>query len=504
MERNEKGKILHKAIIDSHAQSILTQFGGLSTESRRLVFHGIMDQLHRAEWRDVNLRSDRISFEYDILGKLPLEIVALIVEYLPLSDLFLLQTVSRQWRQVLSSPVIQNAAIRATIGSDMSISDPKSVIQRRLRLERGKCFERTDLISPLSRDHGGPMRTRGAGYSHGIHAWLSGSSQGDHRRVGVSLLNLWTGRSDIFLTENREALIELRISQFIIAALSMRGYCHVWDLQTQEHRSFRLPAIKFDHFVVNGRNVALSYPTQIIHWGWTAGITRIIPIQTCLVLLALHPSEDQFTAVRLGETVYFGDTMVMAEKEKSCQLYAETYTIGDTNGFHCSLAKFQFPDYGELFDSYDAQEIFKGQSTIVLKEMGPHDDPRRRLCFSLQDDEVIAHALPPLPAMSNFLCVGQNLIYAVTTQHKVFVLEPKYNRQAPLSNVMRECHHSIRRETRHGTDPCQRAFGDADFVIFVGALQLDLWAFDETWEFETWESMGSTDTSGTTDTTGTD
>ncbi|KAJ5935645.1 hypothetical protein N7466_005192 [Penicillium verhagenii] len=495
MESNEKRKILHKAIIDSHAQSILAQFGGLSTESRRLVFHGILDQLRRPEWRDVNLRSDRISFEYDILGKLPLEIVALIVEHLPLSDLFLLQTVSRQWRQVLSSPIIQNAAIRATIGSDMSISDSKSVVQKRLRLERGKWFERAELISPLSQDHGGAMRTRGVGYSHGIHAWLSGDSQrGDQRRVGISLLNLWTGRSDTILTENREALIELRISQFIIAALSMRGYCHVWDLQTQEHRSFRLRAIKFDHFVVNGRNVAFSYPTEIVHWGWTAGITRTIPIQTCLVLLALHPSEDQFTAVRLGETVYFGDTMVIAEKEKNCQLYAEKYTIGDTNEFHCSLAKFQFPDYGELFDSYDAQEIFKGQSTIVLKEMGAHDDPRRRLCFSLQDDEVIAHALPPLPAIINFLGVGQDLIYAIMSQHKVFVLEPKYNRPAPLSNVMRECHHSTRREVRHVTDDCQWAFGDADFVILVGDLQMDIWALDETWEIDTWESMGSTDT----------
>jgi hypothetical protein len=54
---------------------------------------GILNQLPRDGWREIKAQVDLLSFQYDILGKLPLELATLVAEYLPLVDIIRLQRV---------------------------------------------------------------------------------------------------------------------------------------------------------------------------------------------------------------------------------------------------------------------------------------------------------------------------------------------------------------------------------------------------------------------------
>lgn len=53
----------------------------------------ILDQLPSDGWREIKAQADVHTFLYDILGQLPLEIAALVAEYLPLIDIIRLRRV---------------------------------------------------------------------------------------------------------------------------------------------------------------------------------------------------------------------------------------------------------------------------------------------------------------------------------------------------------------------------------------------------------------------------
>lgn len=93
-------------------QAIVARFKGLSAEARRAAYdihfslslcmlfiyhtdrcryHGILDQLRPHEWREVKQRCEPRTFQCDLISKLPIEIVAIIAEYLSLADLVFLQ-----------------------------------------------------------------------------------------------------------------------------------------------------------------------------------------------------------------------------------------------------------------------------------------------------------------------------------------------------------------------------------------------------------------------------
>lgn len=64
-----------------------------SSASRRAALQGIVKQLTPYEWRELYEELGRRSFQYDIVGNLPPEIVLGIFNYLPIWSPFALQRV---------------------------------------------------------------------------------------------------------------------------------------------------------------------------------------------------------------------------------------------------------------------------------------------------------------------------------------------------------------------------------------------------------------------------
>jgi len=158
------------------------------------------------------------------VGNLPIEVVALIFGCLDLEDVLRLQIVSRRWKAVLSSDVVQCAPIHAPTQwlQRRYASNPATFLKKRLRIQNG-IFLTGVFLSPLLQV--GNSWATSADYSEGHFAWIDWSS-----RV-LNMLNLWTGQLVKFTTEERQEFKETRVSNVLAVAIS-RQYgirsSHIW------------------------------------------------------------------------------------------------------------------------------------------------------------------------------------------------------------------------------------------------------------------------------------
>lgn len=452
-----------------------------------------MDRLRRDEWRDVKGRAERMSFECDLLGQLPLEIVALIAEHMELADLILLRRVSQRWRQVLSSPSVCLAAIRATLGAMPNV-DPTMWIKRRLRMERGRPSHKIQFPSPLSPVHDTLMNLRGVGYLNGIYAWLEGSDG----RTSVALLNLWTGRLTRLTTDNREQLVELRMSETLVAVISTRGFCHIWNINTEEYKNFRLSSLQFKHFLVNETKVALGYRDHLVHWGFNTELAHTIPIGLYTVSMALHPTIDQFAVITLcqkyrGENQENGagttDPAAPPEFPNLCRMRTETFALNGSNEFHLTSSHVQNLPFGYEWVCMVShpEEIYHGQSTVLLQSTTPNPEGEASSGFYLtidSDQNIMAHSVPTdLFKVTNLVCLEKGVIYAPTTSKDALMIVDSSETNISWSEqpTMSWLRNSVKRNA-----PCMNChwmFGDSDFIILVNLRHVEIWSFSDTWDF---------------------
>lgn len=492
-----------------------------------------MNQLLPEEWREVKVRASHWTFQCDMLDKLPLEIVALIAEHMNLADIILLQRVggilalypndllltcllkvSRRWKQALSSTSVQLAAIRATMGD--SALDPThhpsedspegapggpyvSLIKRRLRLERGIPMTTFQLPPPRSKPY--TLADEGSvGYSNGICAWL----EGEEEATFVILSHLCTNTKTRLTTENRESLVCLRISKSLVAAISWRGYCHVWDISTHIHKAFRIPSLHFDHFLIHGTKVALSYHDFVVHWSFDSDVARTVPVGPNIALLVLYPEQDQFTVacLCLSESDQHSDRESVGHEEatslgsavhaESYYLRISLYALGTNNEFEFThsydqeIPSHMRPLHELRWEEWHKQEIHCGQSSTFLcyweyvdgERPSEAERPQRNgfyLTLIPASDQVAFHELPScdVSLATNVVYVDQALLYAVTYDDQLMILRTKMMSGPSVPRVW--YHHTINRQKM--PRDCICIFGDDQFMVSFHPQYIQVWAF---------------------------
>lgn len=131
--------------------------------------------------------------------------------------------VSQQWRFLLSSPLVQSTALHHRCGVALSTAECDSSFvrhaRRRIMLERG--IPSSVVHYPLPRktsSHAPPVMD----YSRGKCAWVEVDDDGRCR--GIALRDLRSGEVQHFVSENRVPFSHVRVSDTIVAAVSVRGY----------------------------------------------------------------------------------------------------------------------------------------------------------------------------------------------------------------------------------------------------------------------------------------
>ncbi|OJD22401.1 hypothetical protein ACJ73_06252 [Blastomyces percursus] len=209
----------------------------------------------------------------DILGCLPLELAAGIASYLAPWDIFRYRSkkkVSKRWNEVLSSPSVCSSSFCTYFPEQQQFlfdaSNPdwarqfRRVTKRRLALVTGRPYSKSVFPHKIQRAQT-RENTRLVSYHDGMIAHDLGARK-------IRLLSVVDGPIAAYQTENRECFLEVALSCTAVAAVTIEGYCHVWNYKTGNEGSFRLPS-KTLRLVLDEDVVAVQvgiHPTVIITW----------------------------------------------------------------------------------------------------------------------------------------------------------------------------------------------------------------------------------------------
>ncbi|CAG8947930.1 unnamed protein product [Penicillium salamii] len=346
---------------------------------------------------------DRISagdFQRDIFGQLPLELRSLVASHLDINDIFNLRAVSKFWQEALTSPATLRAAIEVRTGKSPAFGTPiaelEATLRSRWRIENG--------------------RPANSGSPEYLHMFLDFDELMVYRKgivVGytgnhISVLDLRTGVRTDYTLENREYPQKLETSGRLLAATTTR-LCYVWDLQTKQPKSFRLPSGNYQALLVKGSKVMLYYPSgQVVQFCFESGITRTINLEHPIIALSLHENgEFSIIELKMAHNQLRRGRPILEEEWKTYKLQVKRFFLQE-DGFQCSLGQnfdispFLAPRVNKIeFDSFHPFKTAQYCSDIklnwcVLGDLDP-GETTTHLRFTLEDDDTVEAYLTEEP-----------------------------------------------------------------------------------------------------------
>ncbi|KAF2191414.1 hypothetical protein K469DRAFT_746751 [Zopfia rhizophila CBS 207.26] len=238
------------------AAEVVQGFRNLQSNSgRREALDGIMNELNPYEWRRIKEQLDGREFFFDIIGKVPLEIVVQIFSYLDVLVPFRLQCVSQQWKTVLRSPDVLKRVLRnwytdndpplggeeALQGNEHAIFQLRAQHLHRLRTGRGHQYMHVSMS----------IAKHGSLLNEDTITWISNPSQ-----RALNVFNLRTGKYWQGYGEAREKVEHVTLSEQLVAFTTFRNVCYVRDLSTGDRKSFKLLPGTLDCIICRGRMIA--------------------------------------------------------------------------------------------------------------------------------------------------------------------------------------------------------------------------------------------------------
>ncbi|CAG8130431.1 unnamed protein product [Penicillium salamii] len=270
-----------------------------------------------------------VELQRDIFGQLPLELRSLVASHLDVKDIFNLRAVSKFWQEVLTSPATLRTAIELRIGKrpafDTPIAELEATLKSRWRIESGRPANSGFTEHPDMFLH--PLMVFCKGIVVGY--------DGDYIRV----LDVRTGIQTDYTLENRESPERLETSGRLLAATTTR-HCYVWDLQTKQPKSFRLPSANYQALLVKGSKVMLHYPSgQVVQFCFESEITRTINLEHPVIALSLHENgEFSIIEMAMAHEKFRLGRPILEEEWKTFKLQVKRFSLqGD--GFQCSLGQ---------------------------------------------------------------------------------------------------------------------------------------------------------------------
>lgn len=276
--------------------------------------NALVDSLTHQEIRELQSAIEQVDFHRDIIAKLPLELNRIILQYLPLDQIFQAQRVSSTWRKILSSAQILEPLLRNWY--------PKFDAERNLQISSGTSAEsvaaikaeqihayRTGHAFKYARYEWGRdsenMELYRVAYADGIMAWVDPSDLGS-----VKSLDLRTGQERSFLPEGRIQIDAIAISSSMIAALGS-GKCYVWTLTAGDSYCLLFPSTSRGAIAVSSGSLA------IVHCHWYEGFSRVEVVtwtlkdqRTSSFFVAFSPVGPTYT-IMLDNS---GESLILCER----------------------------------------------------------------------------------------------------------------------------------------------------------------------------------------------
>ncbi|KAL4869342.1 hypothetical protein BDV12DRAFT_167955 [Aspergillus spectabilis] len=475
-------------------QEIVAQFRRLgAVAARRAAYHQIIDQLSSYEWRDVKNRINERSFQKDILGELPVELAMHIIRYLNLDDVHLLRRVSKRWHDLLSSETTCSVMFRLYTGCPLSNleSDFKSTFARysrqRLRLEQGNphrmSYIEMPFLSELSPD-----------FSNGRFVYTTDNS------TTIVVFDLSLGYSQRFCTKHREKFQKIRLSESIVAAITIRGYCHAWDLVTEKTHAIRLPNTNISLFITSGFRIAMCFrklgmdggeDTVLLHYDLQSQKTHTIQHVPGLAFVSMNPS-SKFLLMICLEPKRGREPNKASEGRR---LRIVNYELNDDGEIATASTHSQgLPLECAWMDvgiRYDLQDDCKNSMAILYARPASGISAGQRILpvtYHPQTDEICVHSLLE-HQVAHPLCIAsvdKDILYWIRSEDgrrkDIWVSR---GADTPLY-ASRNMNLGLPRDPADGvslfTHTHHVLLGDSRFVSMIDATGTRIWHFEETAE----------------------
>jgi len=196
------------------------------TESNPL--HGILQSLSPYEWRDLHALLATRTFQCDIIGNLPIELVVAIFNELDVVASLVCRRVCVRWRDLLNAefqrimlhgwvspndPLLEGEAALAPVGAcNLRAEHIQAVINHRpFRIARYIILDYKDPSATLP----------AYDFAVDTFAWIRERSPGE---TTVACRNFRTGQEDEFRGEGREAISGLALTSKLIGFLTFSGW----------------------------------------------------------------------------------------------------------------------------------------------------------------------------------------------------------------------------------------------------------------------------------------
>ncbi|KAF2687300.1 hypothetical protein K458DRAFT_188896 [Lentithecium fluviatile CBS 122367] len=216
-------------------------------DSRIAALEALTRELSPYEWRVLGSLLNSRTFQFDIVGTVPVEIVALIFSYLDITTAFRLQAVSKRWCTLLRSPAVWKRGLNAwfddNFGNDYGLYAHKA--QKIHRFRTGKYAALVKL--PTDGNPSGLLNRTALVEDRFVY--LS-STERDLIVRDLRTRGSWQTHGDA-----REKIIAVAASDQLVAYATTLNVCHVSSLAGERKTQFKLPSGMFKALACRGCTV---------------------------------------------------------------------------------------------------------------------------------------------------------------------------------------------------------------------------------------------------------
>ena len=239
-----------------------------------LRLEGLLNVLTHQHIRELRSAIEKVDLRCDFIAKLPLEISQMILQCLPLYQVFQARRVSSKWNQILKSnetvePLLRHwypkhdLDLALRIPDGLSAESVASFKAEHIDAHRsGRAFSYAYYAVGNTPDF---MHSGSLAYAFGVVAWID-ETDSDM----VRSFDLMTGQKSSFVSEARTSIRELAISSSMVVAFGS-GRCHVWTLGTRDVYHVRLPSDRDGTLLVSRESLAVvlfhsDYRFEVVTW----------------------------------------------------------------------------------------------------------------------------------------------------------------------------------------------------------------------------------------------
>jgi hypothetical protein len=254
--------------------NFIEAFRRLQKSDREQALQALTQELSPYEWRFLHAITSTTSFQCDIIGKLPIELVSQIFQHLSTTSPYRYQTVSRRWNHTLRSLHILKASLAQWYLGALPLQD---ITSYDFCLERAKSIHAFRTGNPNSIYKITPTDKQPEVLLRGDNLiWQQPQNYRDTIRTAHILhLPTWTLRT--ICGEAREQLRDIFASEEVVVLAPFASTCYVHLITgIQGFKKFRVPHKSYlGNVGVRGRTVAcvadLGSSTDVYIWHYDNG-----------------------------------------------------------------------------------------------------------------------------------------------------------------------------------------------------------------------------------------